>query len=169
MSGVTRPLNGLVRLGEAAGAIAIAVIAAIVLYDVTVRALGYPTLWALEFTAYVMVGASVLAAGEVLHKGGHFEVRLFVDLLPPRVQRIVDLAVALLSALFVIAVTFGIFQLLVQTWQFGFRSPTLYRVPLIIPQSVLAIGFVLLSLAYLAKVIGEIRRLCASEDAGAVR
>lgn len=156
---MTRVVNGLVRLGEAAGAISIAVIAAIVLYDVIVRALGYPTLWALEFTAYVMVGASVLAAGEVLHKGGHFEVRLFVDLLPPRVQRVLDLAVALASTAFVIAVTFGVFQLLVQTHQLGFRSPTLYRVPLIIPQSVLALGFVLLSLAYLGKVIAEIARL----------
>jgi TRAP-type C4-dicarboxylate transport system permease small subunit len=158
---VTRLLTGLIRLGEATGAIAIAVIATIVLYDVIVRALGYPTLWVLEFTAYVMVGASVLAAGEVLHKGGHFEVRLFVDLLPPRVQRVLDLLVALLSTLFVIAVTFGVFQLLVQTHQFGFRSPTLYRVPLIIPQSVLALGFVLLSLASVGKVTGEVARLRA--------
>jgi TRAP-type C4-dicarboxylate transport system permease small subunit len=169
MSRVNLLLTGLIRLGEAAGALAIALIAAIVLYDVAVRALGYPTLWALEFTAYVMVGASVLAAGEVLHKGGHFEVRLFVDLLPPRAQRALDLLVALVSAGFVIAVTFGIFQLLAQTWQFGFRSPTLYRVPLIIPQSVLALGFVLLSLAYLGKVIGEIRRVRPPEDTGAAR
>jgi TRAP-type C4-dicarboxylate transport system permease small subunit len=164
-----RLLNGLVRLGEAAGAISIAVIAAIVLYDVIVRALGYPTLWALEFTAYVMVGASVLAAGEVLHKGGHFEVRLFVDLLPPRVQRMLDLAVALASAAFVIAVTFGVFQLLAQTHHFGFRSPTLYRVPLIIPQSVLALGFVLLSLAYLGKVIAEVARVRDGGAGGAVQ
>jgi TRAP-type C4-dicarboxylate transport system permease small subunit len=169
MSGVTRPLNGLVWLGEAAGAIAIAVIAAIVLYDVIARALGFPTLWALEFTAYVMVGASVLAAGEVLHKGGHFEVRLFVDLLPPRVQRMLDLVVALASAVFVIAVTIGIFQLLAQTHQFGFRSPTLYRVPLIIPQSVLALGFVLLSLAYLGKVIAELARVRGDKAADAPR
>ena len=160
-----RLLAGLIRLGEAAGAIAIAVIAAIVLYDVVVRALGYPTLWALEFTAYVMVGASVLAAGEVLHKGGHFEVRLFVDLLPPAVQKVLDLAVAVLSMIFVIAVTLGVFQLLAQTHQFGFRSPTLYRVPLIIPQSVLAVGFVLLSLAYVGKVAAEIGRFKANDTA----
>jgi TRAP-type C4-dicarboxylate transport system permease small subunit len=151
-------LKGLIRLGEAAGAIAIAVIAAIVLYDVTARALGAPTLWALEFTGYVMVGAAVLAAGEVLHKDGHFDVRLFVDMLPARVQRVLDTAVAALSMLFIVAVTVGVFQLLAQTHQFGFRSPTLYRVPLIIPQSVLAIGFVLLSLAAIGKVVGAIRR-----------
>jgi TRAP-type C4-dicarboxylate transport system permease small subunit len=133
-----------------------------VLYDVIVRALGYPTLWALEFNAYVMVGASVLAAGEVLHKGGHFEVRLFIDLLPVRIQKVLDLTVAVTSMVFVIAVTCGIFQLLAQTYQFGFRSPTLYRVPLIIPQSVLAVGFVLLSLAYIGKVLAEIVRLRTS-------
>jgi TRAP-type C4-dicarboxylate transport system permease small subunit len=166
---VKRLLAGLIRLGEAAGAIAIAVIAAIVLYDVVVRALGYPTLWALEFTAYVMVGASVLAAGEVVHKGGHFEVRLFVDLLPPAVQKILDLAVAVLSMIFVIAVTWGVFQLLVQTHQFGFRSPTLYRVPLIIPQGVLAAGFVLLSLACVGKVAAEIGRFRASGDTAAAK
>jgi TRAP-type C4-dicarboxylate transport system permease small subunit len=152
-------LAHLIRLGESAGALAIATIAVMVLYDVVARALGHPTLWALEFTAYVMVAASVLAAGEVLTKGGHFEVRLFVDLLPERIQRWIDLAVAVVSTVFVIAVTVGIFQLLAQTHQFGFRSPTLYRVPLILPQSVLAVGFVLLCLAYLGKVLGEIRRL----------
>ena len=158
-----RALGSLIRLGEAAGAISIAAIAAIVLYDVIARALGHPTLWALEFTAYLMVGASVLAAGEVLQKGGHFEVRLFVDLLPPKVQKVLDLIVALLSMVFVFGVTVGVFQLLAQTHQFGFRSPTLYRVPLIIPQGVLAIGFVLLSLAYVGKVSAEVARLRKSD------
>jgi len=164
---VKRLLAGFIRLGEATGALSIAVIAAIVLYDVIARAVGYPTLWALEFTAYVMVGASVLAAGEVLHKGGHFEVRLFVDMLPLAAQRTLDLLVAVTSTLFVFAVTCGVFQLLAQTYQFGFRSPTIYRVPLIIPQSVLALGFVLLSLAYVGKVIAEIARFRAADEVAA--
>lgn len=146
-------ISKLVRLGEIAGAASIAAIALIVLYDVIARAFGHPTLWALEFTAYVMVAASVLAAGEVLKSNGHFDVRLFVDLLPKRQQRVIDAVVALVSAVFVIAVTVGVFMLLQQTWNFGFRSPTLFRVPLIIPQGVLAVGFVLLSLAYVMKSV----------------
>ena len=69
--GLVTYLIGLTRLGEATGALSIAVIAAIVLYDVIVRALGYPTLWALEFTAYVMVGASVLRSIELSVIGDH--------------------------------------------------------------------------------------------------
>lgn len=150
-------LSRFVRLGEIAGAASIAVIAAIVLYDIAARSLGHPTLWALEFTAYVMVAASVLAAGEVLKSNGHFDVRLFVDMLPEHWQRRLDAVVAVVSAGFVLAVTCGIFLLLQQTWSFGFRSPTLFRVPLIIPQSVLAAGFVLLSLAYVMKGVAALR------------
>lgn len=140
-------LRALIRLGEALGALAIGAIVLVVIYDVVARAAGYPTLWALEVSGYLMIAASVLAAGEVMQKGGHFEVRLFLDMLPARTQAMIDRVVALVTALFAIAVMIGCIQLVLQTHALGFRSPTLLQIPLVIPQGVLCAGLALLSLA----------------------
>lgn len=162
-----RGICRLVAVGEALGAASIAAIALVVLYDVTARALGYPTLWALEVSGYLLVGASVLAAGEVLQKDGHFDVRLFVDLLPPRSRAWIDRAVLAASAVFVVAVAGGSISLVTQTYEFGFRSPTLLRVPLILPQSVLCAGLLLLSLAYLLRLYEALRSPRGPESTGA--
>jgi TRAP-type C4-dicarboxylate transport system permease small subunit len=156
-----RLFNALIRVGELAGAAAIAIIAAIVVFDVIARALGFPTLWALEVSAYLMVAAAVMAAAAVEVQGEHFEVRLFLDWLPARAVRVIDTAVAILTTAFVLAVTWGAFAFVQQSIGFGFRSPTLLRVPLSIPQSVLLAGLFLLSLASAARLF---RRLSGSSQ-----
>jgi len=150
-------LRRLIAWGEAVGALSTALIALVVVYDVAARAAGYPTLWALEISGYLMIGASVLAAGEVLRKGGHFEVRFVLLALPPRARQRIDAAVTVVSFAFVAAVTAGCLQLLAQTYEFGFRSPTLLHVPLVLPQGVLCLGLVLLSLSYAAKLHDMLR------------
>ena len=148
-------LGGLIRLGEALGALAIGAITLVVIYDVLARAIGYPTLWALEVSGYLMIAASVLAAGEVMQKGGHFEVRLFLDMLPARAQSRIDRFVAIVTALFSVAVLIGCVQLVLQTHALGFRSPTLLQIPLIIPQGVLCAGLALLSLATVLRALKQ--------------
>ena len=150
-------IRKLIEIGEALGAIAVGLITVVVVYDVLARAAGYPTLWALEVSGYLMVAASVLAAGEVMHEGGHFEVRLFVDLLPSWLQVAIDRLVAVVTALFALAVTVGCLQLVLQTHAFGFRSPTLLQIPLVIPQAVLGTGLVLLSMAAVLRMIEQLR------------
>lgn len=156
---MTGLLGWLVRTGEWLGAIATWAIALVVVYDVTVRALGFPTLWALEVSGYLMVGAAILAAGETLRHDGHFQVKIFVSLLPPRVAAAIDLVVDFLSMLMVGALFFGSVQLLLQSHAFGFTSPTRLHVPLIYPQGVLSLGLVLLLLAYIGRLVGRIGRL----------
>jgi TRAP-type C4-dicarboxylate transport system permease small subunit len=150
-------LRKLIAVGEAAGVIAIALIAAVVVYDVTARAAGHPTLWALEVSGYLMVAASVLAAGEVMQKGGHFEVRLFLDMLPQSLRSAIDRLVAIVTAVFAVCITAGCVQLVLQTHALGFRSPTLLQVPLVVPQSVLLLGLALLSVAALLRAIAQWR------------
>lgn len=139
----------LVRAGDVTGAIAIAAIAVLVTYEVFARFAGSPTLWTMEVTSYLMIGAAVLAAGGVLLDDGHFRVRMLVDMLPAPVVRVLDAVNAVLTTAFVLAITFGAFAFLGQAISFGFRSPTLLKIPLYWPYSVLVAGLVLLSLACL--------------------
>lgn len=157
-------LDGLITWGERIGALAIFAIATVVLYDIVARAFGYPTLWVLEAASYLMIAASVLAAGEVMRKGGHFDVRLFLDMFPAGLTRWIDRLAAIVTACVIVAVTFGIWQLMVLSHALGMRSPTIYHVPLVIPQAVLLSGFVLLSLAALAKAVGEFRTTPSEPD-----
>ena len=151
-------VEGLVRAGEWGGAFAIAAITVIVIFDVFARALGSPTLWAFEITGYLMAGAAVLGAGNVALLGEHFEVRLFLDWLPVRMVRIVDLFTMTLTTLFVLAVTWGAIGFIAQSLELGFRSPTLLQVPMYWPQSLVLLGLLLLSAA---SVIRLIRRIYA--------
>ncbi len=148
-------LGALIRWGEGLGALAIGAITLVVIYDVVARAIGYPTLWALEVSGYLMIAASVLAAGEVMQKGGHFEVRLILDMLPVRAQGLIDRFVAIVTALFCVAVMIGCIQLVLQTHALGFRSPTLLQIPLVIPQGVLCVGLGLLSLATVLRALKQ--------------
>jgi TRAP-type C4-dicarboxylate transport system permease small subunit len=150
-------LRRFIAIGEAMGVLAIALITAVVVYDVIARAAGHPTLWALEVSGYLMVAASVLAAGEVMQKGGHFEVRLFLDMLPRPLQFAIDRLVAIVTAVFAACITAGCVQLVLQTHSLGFRSPTLLQVPLVVPQSVLLVGLALLSVAALLRAIAQWR------------
>jgi TRAP-type C4-dicarboxylate transport system permease small subunit len=150
-------LHKLIAAGEALGVFSVALITAVVVYDVLARAAGYPTLWALEVSGYLMVAASVLAAGEVMRKGGHFEVRLFLDMLPQALRSAIDWVVALVTAVFAACVTVGCVQLVIQTHTLGFKSPTLLQVPLAVPQSVLLLGLTLLTVAALLRVIAQWR------------
>lgn len=159
MAAIARACRLLTRLGECAGALAMWLVVAVVVYDVLARAAGHPTLWALEVSTYLLVAVSVLAAGETLHRDGHFQVTIIVDLLPDRVKSWLTVIVDALSCLFVAALAYGCVQLLGQTYAFGFRSPTLLHVPLIYPQGVFSVGIFLLLLAYLARLAGRIRTL----------
>jgi TRAP-type C4-dicarboxylate transport system permease small subunit len=150
-------LRKLIGVGEAAGVIAIALITAVVAYDIVARAVGHPTLWALEVSGYLMVAASVLAAGEVMQKGGHFEVRLFIDMFPSSLRSAIDRLVAIVTAVFAVCITAGCLQLVLQTHALGFRSPTLLEVPLVVPQSVLLLGLALLSVAALLRAVAQWR------------
>jgi TRAP-type C4-dicarboxylate transport system permease small subunit len=157
-------LRKLIGVGEATGVIAIALITVVVVYDVVARAVGHPTLWALEVSGYLMIAASVLAAGEVMQKGGHFEVRLFLDMIPSSLRSAIDRLVAIVTAVFAVCITGGCLQLVLQTHALGFRSPTLLEVPLVVPQSVLLLGLALLSVAALLRVVAQWRESRAGKE-----
>ena len=145
-------LRGLVALGGIVGAVAMWAITAVVTYDVIARFLGHPTLWALEVSSYLMIAVAILGAGDTLRHDGHFTVRVVVDALPPTAQRVLDLLVAVACAIFIGLFAWGAVELLDYSFQYEIRSPTLLQVPLIYPQGLVAIGALLLLLAFLLRI-----------------
>lgn len=144
----------LLRLGAVLGALSIWLIAVIVCYDVILRYLGRPTLWALEVATYLMLGSAILASGKAVVDQGHFAVRLLPDALPPRWRRPLDRAVLLLCAALMGFVTYGFWELAALSWRYGMTSPTLLQVPLVVPQAVLLLGGGLMLLGFLLRLLG---------------
>jgi len=152
----TRKLTG---AGERLGALSIAAIAVIVVYDVIARKFGHPLLWSLEISGYLMIAASVLPAGEVLNEDGHFQLRLLVDLLPRHLESMIALLTDAIGSAFSAAITYGCILLIVQSHNLGIRSSTMLRVPLVYPQAILCAGFAILCVAYCRRFLHRLQLL----------
>ena len=81
---IRRLADAVLVFGATLGAICIWAIGAIVTYDVILRFLGMPTLWALEFSTYLMIGAATLGSGLAVIRGDHFAVDILPMAMPPR-------------------------------------------------------------------------------------
>lgn len=148
---LVRVIDGSLDFGARVGSLAIWLISIIVFYDVSMRFLGRPTLWALEISTYLMIVAAVMASGKAVIEDTHFAVRLLPDALAERGRRILDLIVELVCFGLLLFVCHGFFKLLELSIKLEMTSPTLLQVPLWIPQAAILVGFVLMALAFVRK------------------
>lgn len=143
-------LHAVDRLGDLGAAIATLVtwlLAFTVTYDVVLRTLGEPTLWAAETSVYLMIAAAFLGAGSTQAIGGHFRVTFLRDHLPAAIRTVFDLISAGCGLLFAILLTIGAWRLVSFSWMLDFRTSTLLQVPLWLLQGFILIGGILLALA----------------------
>jgi C4-dicarboxylate transporter DctQ subunit len=149
---MTNPLfkatDRILTFGAVIGALCVWLIAGAVFYDVTMRYLGWPTIWALEISTYLMIGAAVLASGKAVIDRDHFSVDLLPQALSRRPRRLLALASTTACVLLIAFVTYGFSELMLLSIQLDMKSATMLRIPLWIPQSVMVLGFVLMLLAF---------------------
>lgn len=152
MRSLRRIADALLLVGAVAGSISILLIALIVFYDVVMRFLGRPTMWALEISTYLMVGSAVLASGLAVVENAHFAVRLLPDALGRRAARRLDLIINGACALLLLFVCYGFYELLALSIRLDMVSPTMLRIPLWIPQAAIFAGFALMAVGFLRKM-----------------
>jgi len=148
-----RFLDACLETGVRIGSLSIWLISGIVFIDVTLRFFGAPTLWALEVSTYLMIGAAVMASGKAVADGSHFSVRLLPDALTPLRRRVLDFVIQAAGFGLLCFICMGFFDLLMLSIDLKMRSPTLLQVPLWIPQGVTFAGFVIMALGFVRKVI----------------
>lgn len=122
--------------------------------------------WSVEYATYLQAFILFLGSGWALRNGGHIRVAILLQLAPKPVARLVDL----------IATTFGLgvigYAASALVWQavrtVNFGSTSFYPMgtPLWIPQALLAAGFVLLALAFAARLFRLITRELVEVPAG---
>ena len=142
---------------RAAGAVAsllILAMTAIVGYGVAARYLfNRPQVWTDELVSYLVVLLVMTAAAEVLRRGEHISIDLLVERLGPRAAFWVEVAgmvaVLVVSAILIVS---GL-EMIAFSRDMGIRSVGYLSVLIWIPQSALPLGFALVALAAVNRLL----------------
>jgi TRAP-type C4-dicarboxylate transport system permease small subunit len=156
------------KLSTAGGLVATIVmwlLAATITYDVILRSMGAPTLWASEVSIYLMMAVAFLGIGATQSVDGHFRMTIVRDLCPRPVRALFDLFNLVVCLVFAIGFTFGAWKLISFSLMLNLNTPTILEVPMWILQALLLIGGVLLILANLRDALRFIAEGAAARDA----
>jgi len=148
------------RLFHAAGVLAALFMVgtlAMVIAGVAARLLGFNVPGTDAYAGYCMAAAGFLALAHTLKRGEHIRVTLILEHLPPGAQRALELwalgVATLLSALF----AYYSVRLSWQSWDFHDVSTGNDATPLWIPQMSMALGAVVLCIAFVDEFVLEWR------------
>lgn len=92
------------------------------------------------FSGYGLAFATFLALGPAIRVGAHIRVTLIQERLPAVVQRPLFVLLAAIGALIGALMTWSLWGMTVESFEFGDMSSGLVAIPLWIPQSVLTFG-----------------------------
>jgi len=124
-------------------------------FSVTVRYMHLePPIWILQFTEYALLWMTFLGAPWLLRMDGHVRIDTFVVLLSPRLQRMVEILVALLGSVVCIVIVWYGAANTIDLYQRGImdvKGISLPEYPLFV---VIPVGSALLLLQFGAKLFG---------------
>ena len=118
-------------------------------YDVLTRYfLDYSSPWSFDLSEYALVWITFLGAPWVLLQDRHVRIELLVDVLPPKVQRILGMIVCVVAIITCIVLAWRTGLAALQYMERNVMMPRIWRIPRIWPYSIIPIGSVLLGLAF---------------------
>jgi TRAP-type C4-dicarboxylate transport system permease small subunit len=156
-----RALDALYRVSGALAAFFLVAICAIVLLQVGANVVDKIAEWTTgapiglvvpsyaEFAGFFLAASSFLALAYTLRHGGHVRVSLFVRRSSGRPRRALELWCTGVAALLAGYFAYFAIRLVIESWRFDDLSTGLVPVPIWIPQSSLALGLVILTVALL--------------------
>ena len=115
-----------------------------------------------DFTGFFLAASTFLALAYTLRAGGHIRVTLLITRLPAGVHGAVEIAVVLVALAMSAFATWYLVLLVMESAEFGDRSSGMVSVPLWIPQTPVAVGLGVLTLALTDELVGLLRGRPAS-------
>lgn len=145
-------------LGQIEGAVAGMLLAlglGIVMLEIVSRALANASfLWSEELSRYVLIWITYFGAAAVTHDKNHIRVEILIDRLDPAARRIVEILVALLCLVFSAVICVVSLRYVSDSRDLGIMSADSYLpVPIWVFQSIIPIGFGLISFRLVLNVI----------------
>lgn len=146
-------VTALSRIAGAISVLLLTVAVVVVTQMVIMRyALGASTIWQTEFVIYAIVAATFLGSPQVLIERGHVGVDLLPNALGPRGRRWLDALGGALSLAFCGVLAWSGWHYFHEAWAGGWKTETVWALPLWIPLLPLPLGIGLLSLQYIAEI-----------------
>ena len=130
--------------------------AVIITIDITARKfLNWTFEGADEFAGYTLAITGALALTHALFHKRHIRIDLIVRIFnrSPIIQSLFDIFSLLILAIFIFPLTVLAVNVFIMSWRFGSRANTIAEIPLIYPQSLWMLGFVIFSLVILLMLI----------------
>ena len=157
-----RPEPGWMRavgvLSTICGAVAAALIVVSVLITcqmIFVRfVLDRSTIWQTEAVVYMMIGATLIGLPYVQRVRGHVNVDLIPLMLPRAARRVLALVTLAFTIAIVGVMAWHGWHLFAIAWERGWRSDTVWGVPLWIPYLAMPVGFGLFAVQLIADLLG---------------
>ncbi len=151
-------LEMLCRLGTMLGAILVIATMVVVGYSVVLRYIfGQPQVWTDELVSFWLVAIVTLGAADVLRRDGHIRIDLVTNQLPLHVQMWVNI-LGLISVILLSAVlTISGWEMVAFSWSVDLLSEGYLELPMWIPQSLISIGFALMGVAALHRLLQRLR------------
>ncbi|MHA1599504.1 MAG: TRAP transporter small permease [Alphaproteobacteria bacterium] len=110
-----------------------------------------------EFAGFFLAATSFLALAYTLRSGGHIRVSLVIHNLPPRPRRFIELWCTAAASSMTGYFAWYAIQLVLDSLRFNDLSPGIVPVPLWIPQTPVAFGLVVLTIALIDDFVRILR------------
>ena len=145
------------RLSQLCGILSALTLAAAVLVVCQMVVMRYflneSTVWQTEFAIYSLVGATLIGSPYVLLRRGHVNVDLLPLYLPHRWRLVLAFVASVTALVFCAALTYSGAELWLDAWHGGWKTSSIWALPLWIAYAPIPIGIGLLCLQYLADML----------------
>ena len=137
-----------------------------VMLSIAGRELGFHVRGTDAYAGYMMAGAGFFALAHTLKRGEHIRVTLLLQALHPEARRCVEIFSLVVAVLLTGLLAFFSAKLCWQSWQFHDISTSSDATPLWIPQLSMALGTLILLIAFGDELIRELRgtRITTASD-----
>jgi len=115
------------------------------------------SIWQTEFVTYLLIAATFIGSPYVLLMRGHVNVDLLAFYLSHKWRLVLAMFASLLSLAFCVLITWTGYHFWYEAWENNWVSDTIWEVRLWIPYFSLPFGFAVLSLQYVAEILGLMR------------
>ena len=152
-----RFLNGLYDGAAALGAVFMVLLLVMVLLSIVSRQLHFNVPGIDAYAGYMMAAAGFLALAQTLKKGEHIRVTLLISSLKGGVKRGFEIWALFAAALLALLAAYYSCRLAWQSYTFHDISTSNDATPLWLPQLTMAIGSVVLAIAFIDEFVLELR------------
>jgi len=152
-----RVLDGIYLAGAIVAAALLAGIGVLILAQIVGRFFGVVVPSANEISGFFLATSTFLALAYSFREGSHIRVTLVVSHLPEPLHRILVIATLVVATALSGYFSYYAYGLAAESWRYGDLSDGLVGVPLWIPQTCMAFGLVIMTIACLDELVRVLR------------